>query len=65
VEHLEREVAYLRGLVDRLTEGMQRQTDALAREQTIVHELQAKLKAPKTISSPVSEVQRNKPIMRL
>jgi len=52
VEHLEREVAYLRGLVDRLTEAVQRQTEALAREQTIVHELQAKLEAPKTIPQP-------------
>lgn len=51
VEHLEREVAYLRGLVDRLTEAVQRQTEALAREQTIVHELQAKLEPP-TIPQP-------------
>ena len=52
VEHLEVEVAYLRDLVDRLTEAVQRQTEALAREQTIVHELQAKLEAPKTIPQP-------------
>ena len=60
VEHLEREVAYLRGLVDRLTEAVQRQTEALAREQTIVHELQAKLEAPKTVPPPTPEAQHDK-----
>ncbi|PSN91784.1 hypothetical protein B9Q08_02265 [Candidatus Marsarchaeota G2 archaeon ECH_B_SAG-M15] len=60
VEHLEVEVAYLRGLVDRLTEAVQRQTEALAREQTIVHELQAKLETQKTVPLQTPEAQREK-----